>query len=140
MVHRNFHESFVAGEVTPPSERATGLVFSAVAVIAAVLWRNDPIVPFLALGLAAILALVSLMAPWLLKPLNILWFRFGLLLHRIMNPIVMFALFALVFVPAGAIMRCWHDPLRLRRKPEASTYWISREASEDSTGSMRNQF
>jgi hypothetical protein len=139
-VHSNFHESFVASEVTPPSERATGLVFAAVALAVAVLWRNDPILSFAALGLAAVLALVSLMAPWLLKALNVLWFRFGLLLHRIMNPIVMFALFALVFVPAGAIMRCWHDPLRLRRKPEASTYWISREASEDATGSMRNQF
>jgi hypothetical protein len=57
-------------------------VFAAVAVIFAVLWRNSPTVPWVALGMAAILAAVSLMAPVLLKPINILWFQFGLLLHR----------------------------------------------------------
>jgi hypothetical protein len=137
---RNFHESFTPGEVKPPSERATGLVFAAVALLFALLWRNEPRVPWWALGLAAALALVSLIAPRLLKPLNILWFKFGLLLHRIVNPIVMLALFSLVFVPAGAIMRLWHDPLRLRRKPETASYWIDREAGGHAAGSMTNQF
>ena len=60
--------------------------------------------------MAAILAAVSLIAPVSLKPINILWFQFGLLLHRVVNPVVMFAMFALVFVPAGMIMRIWRDP------------------------------
>ena len=72
------------------------------------------------------LVTISLIAPVLLKPLNILWFQFGLLLHRVVNPIVMFAMFAAVFVPAGAIMRLWRDPLRSRRTTGASTYWIER--------------
>ena len=101
----NFHESFAAGDVKPPSERATGLVFAAVALVVAFSWRRTEALMWWALAIAAALALVSLMAPRLLKPLNILWFKFGLLLHRIVNPLVMFALFALVFVPAGAIMR-----------------------------------
>ena len=123
------------------SDRAAALSRdAAVALIVALLWRNEPPVPMWALASAAALALVSLMAPALLKPLNILWFRFGLLLHRIVNPIVMFAMFALVFVPAGALMRLWHDPLRLRRKPEAPTYWIDREAGGATAGSMTNQF
>ena len=137
---KNFHESFAGGEVKPPSERATGLVFAAVALIVALLWRNSPAVLWSALGIAVILAALSLLAPALLKPLNRLWFRFGLLLHRIVNPIVMFAIFALVFVPAGAIMRLWHDPLRARRARDASTYWIDRGGSGDTTGSMTNQF
>jgi hypothetical protein len=92
---KNFHESFDGGEVRPPSERATGLVFAAVALIVAVLWRNSPTVLWGALGIAAMLAIVSLIAPVLLKPLNMLWFRFGLLLHRVVNPVVMFAVLAL---------------------------------------------
>ena len=135
----NFHERFAAADVKPPTERATGLVFAAVAVIVAFLWRNEPPTPWWALGVAAVLAFVSLVAPALLKPLNLLWFKFGILLHRVVNPVVMFLLFALVFVPAGALMRLWHDPLRLRRRPEAQTYWIYR-ANEHSTGSMTNQF
>jgi predicted membrane metal-binding protein len=136
----NFHESFAQDAVKPPSERGTGLVFAGVAILVAVLWRNDPLVFWWALAIAAALALVSLLAPRLLKPLNILWFKLGLVLHRIVNPIVMLALFTVVFVPAGALMRLWHDPLRLRRKPEAATYWIDRKTSEHAGGSMRNQF
>lgn len=136
----DFHESFAAPDVKPPSERATGLVFAAVAVIVAVLWRSEPTVLRWALGIAVGLGVVSLIAPALLRPLNILWFRFGLLLHRVVNPIVMFVLFALVFVPAGVMMRLWHDPLRLRRKPDLRSYWIDRRQSGPPAGSMRNQF
>ena len=46
----NFHESYAGSEIKPPSERSTGLLFAAVAVIVAVLWRNSPTVPWLALG------------------------------------------------------------------------------------------
>lgn len=136
----NFHENFTGGEIKPPSERSTGLLFAAVAVVIAVLWRDSPTVLWVALGMAASLAAVSLIAPRLLKPINILWFRLGLLLHRIVNPVVMFAVFVLVFVPAGAIMRLWRDPLKSRRKTAGSTYWIARKASADTEGSMTNQF
>jgi hypothetical protein len=136
----NFHESFAGSEIKPPSERSTGLLFTAVALIVAVLWRNSLTVVWVALGMAAILAAVSLIAPVLLKPINILWFQFGLLLHRVVNPIVMFAMFAAVFVPAGAVMRLWRDPLRSKRTTGASTYWIERRERGDTEGSMTNQF
>ena len=137
---KNFHESFAGDEVKPPSERATGLVFAAVAVIVAVVWRNSPSVLWSALAIAVMLAAVSLLAPALLKPLNRLWFRFGLLLHQVVNPIVMFAVFALVFVPAGAIMRLRRDPLRSRRMPAGSSYWIDRRNEDAAAASMTNQF
>jgi len=61
-------------------------------------------------------------------------------LHRVVNPVVMVAVFAAVFVPAGAIMRFWRDPLRSRRPKGASTYWIDRRESKDTAGSMTDQF
>jgi hypothetical protein len=139
-MYSNFHESYIGGEIKPPSERSTGLLLAAVAVIGAVLWRDSPTAPWLALVIGVGLAAVSLIAPVLLRPINILWFRFGLLLHRVVNPVVMLAVFAVVLVPAGAIMRLWHDPLRSRRARRASTYWIERRESENATGSMTNQF
>lgn len=134
---KGFHESFQQGEVKPPSDRSTGLVFAVVAVIVAALWRNAPTVPWIALGVAAILLIVSLAVPVALRPLNWIWFRIGLLLHRVMNPLIMLAMFALVFVPGGLIMRIWHDPLRSRRVASGSSYWINRQKSN---GSMTNQF
>jgi hypothetical protein len=136
----NFHESYTGSEIKPPSERSTGLVFAAMALILAVVWRNSPTAPWVAVGMGLGLAAVSLIAPVLLKPINTLWFRFGLVLHRVVNPIVMFTVFAAVFVPAGAIMRLWQDPLRLRRTTGRSTYWIERKESGHAEGSMTNQF
>jgi hypothetical protein len=137
---KDFHESFRAGELKLPSERSTGLVFTVVALIVAALWRKDPFVPWVALGIAAVLALVSFVAPKVLKPLNVVWFRFGLLLHRIVNPLVMFIMFVVVFVPAGLIMRIWHDPLRSKRGAAGSTYWRPRKADPERSASMANQF
>ena len=136
-VPKNLHESFIEAEIKPPTNQATGLVFAAVAVIVAALWRNSPMVPWVALGIAGILAILSFAVPIVLSPLNWIWFRIGLVLHRIMNPLIMFAMFALVFVPGGLIMRIWHDPLRSRRAASGSSYWVERA---NKTGSMTNQF
>jgi predicted CDP-diglyceride synthetase/phosphatidate cytidylyltransferase len=136
----NFHESYRQGEIKPPTERSTGMVFAIVAVVIAAIRRDSHVVLWVGISIAALLATVSMISPQILKPLNILWFRFGLLLHRIINPIVMFAMFALVIVPAGYIMRIWHDPLRRQRAAANSTYWIERKASGQETGSMTNQF
>ena len=137
---RNFHEHFGQDEIKPPAERSTGLVFAAVAIIVAALWRNSPVVPWVALGIAGVLAALSLFAPRVLKPLNSIWFRIGLLLHRVVNPLVLLAMFVVVFVPAGFIMRIWHDPLGRHRARSGSTYWIERRSSEQNAGSMKNQF
>lgn len=134
------HEKYSQGEIKPPSPRSTGLVFAVVAGVVAVLWRNSPPVLWTASSLAAILLAISLIAPGLLKPLNIVWFRFSMLLHRVMNPLVMFVIFAAVFVPAGALMRVWRDPLRSKRRRQAPTYWIERRDNAEAPQSMLNQF
>jgi hypothetical protein len=140
LARKDFHESFKSGEVKLPSERSTGLVFTVVALIVAALWRNDPVVPWVAIAIAALLAALSFGAPRLLKPLNIVWFRIGLLLHRVVNPLVMLIMFVVVFVPAGLIMRIWHDPLKSRRAPAGASYWIDRKPGSETAGSMTNQF
>jgi hypothetical protein len=136
----NFHENYLGGETLAPSERSTGLVFAAMAVIVALLWRNSPMGLWPALGIAAVLGAISLIAPILLKPLNILWFKFGLLLHRLVGPIVMLLIFTLVFVPSGMIVRIWLDPLRSRRITAAMSYWIDHREEGGTAGSMTNQF
>lgn len=139
-MRKDFHETYSHGEIKPPSERSTGVVFSVVALIVAAWWRNSPVVPWVALGVAGVLAALSLAAPRALKPLNLIWFQIGLLLHRVVNPVVMFAMFAIVFLPAGLIMRIWHDPLGLRRRTPGSTHWIERAPAAQNSASMANQF
>lgn len=135
---KNFHEQYERPELPLPPDRSTGLVFTAVALIVAYFWRADETVLKIALAIAAVLALVSFIAPILLRPLNIVWMRFALLLSKVMNPIVMLALFAVAIVPAGLIMQTRYDPLRRKRRPDAKSYWLERK--KDEGASMTNQF
>lgn len=135
-----FHESFAQGEIKPPSDRSSGIVFVAVALLVAYLGRANETILFTASGLAGVLAVLTAFAPTLLRPLNLLWFRFSMLLHRIVNPLVMFTIFTVVIIPGGLLMRLWCDPLRARRAPDSNTYWLERSEDGLASSSMRNQF
>lgn len=134
---KNFHEHYERPELPLPPDRSTGLVFAGIALAVSYLWRNEPTVPTVSLWIAAGLALVSLFRPVLIRPLNIVWMRFALLLSKVMNPIVMLALFLVAIVPAGLIMQLRYDPLR-RRKPDSDTYWIAHKRVAGA--SMKTQF
>jgi hypothetical protein len=94
-----------------------------------------------AVGTSAGFALVSLTFPIALRPLNLLWTRIGLLLHRIINPLVTAVLFYSVFVPTGLLLRLFgKDMLRLRIDRDAQTYWIPREPPGPAPHTITNQF
>jgi hypothetical protein len=81
-----------------------------------------------ALGVAGILLVVSLAQPIWLAAGNRLWTRFGLLLHRITNPIIMGLVFFLAVTPTALILRMMgKDPLRRKIDRTANSYWIDRE-------------
>ncbi len=137
----NFHEAFSSGsEVPPPSPRSTGLVFAVIAIIVAVIFRGNSSVAIPAVLVAATLAAMSFFAPGALQPLNLAWFKFGMLLHRIVNPVVMFLMFTVAFLPMGFAMRLFYDPLRFKRGEKLETYWLEPDAAEQSHSSMKNQF
>ena len=134
-----FHDPLVTRKIAPPSERSTGLVFAAVSMIVAIIFRNTTVVLVGGIALAAAFAVVSLVKPAILGPLNRAWFRLSLLLHRIVNPVVLLLIFVVAFVPMGFLMRFWRDPLMSKKRSGLSSYWIERDPKE-SGGSMRNQF
>jgi hypothetical protein len=137
---RNFHETYSEADLTPPSERGTGLVFAAVAAIVAIVFRGNPPVWISAAILACGFAGLSWLAPQLLGPLNRAWFRLSLLLSRIVTPVVMALLYAITIIPFGLAMQLFRDPLVRKRRPDGATYWIDRTASEEPASSMKNQF
>lgn len=137
---RDFHEAFAQEAVAPPSARSTGLVFAAVALIIAIIFRANPAVMGVAGAAALMLLALSFLAPRVLEPLNIVWFKFGMLLHRVVNPVVMFLMYAVAFVPLGLLIKPFYDPLRLKRDRTASTYWLTADSAETKLSSMKNQF
>ncbi len=137
------HEDYTrAQEVKAGSNRAFGMVFAVVfALIGAFpLLAGGPALVW-ALAVSGTFGALALAAPGLLKPLNQLWFRFGMLLHKVVNPIIMGLLFFLTVVPTALVMRLMgKDPLRRRFDHGAETYWIERDPPGPEPETMRKQF
>jgi len=137
------HESFDRDDhTTPSSDRSFGLVMATfLAVVAGGGWFRDSHHWAWWLLASASLAAVALVQPRWLSPLNYLWLRFGLLLHAVISPVVLFVLYYICISPIGAMMRLTgKDPLRLRLDPAAETYWIRRTPPGPASGSMKNQY
>jgi hypothetical protein len=134
----NFHEDF-RRVMVPPSERSTGLVFAGVTLFIAALSYRTFAVWTSALGLSLGLMALSLFAPAVLKPLNLLWFRLSTMLYKVFNPLVMWVLYLVAIVPAGILMQLFRDPLQTRRQGNRNTYWLH-ASSDAKIGSMKNQF
>lgn len=83
---------------------------------------------------------VTIVSPNVLLPLNTLWMRFGLLLGRIVSPLVLAAIFFGLFTPISLFLSLiGRDELRLRFKKKP-THWILCQASPMITGTFKNQF
>jgi hypothetical protein len=111
------------------SDRSFGLVFAGFCAIVAAssLYTGGYRWPWW-LGAAATFALLAYLRPGILAPLNRLWTKLGVLLFRVISPIVLGAIFLLCIAPIGWMMRlAGKDILRLRLEPETRTYWISRQ-------------
>ncbi len=90
---------------------------------------------------AAVVLVLALLRPAALAPLNRVWLRFGLLLYKVVNPVVMALVFYTTVIPIGLLMRAsGKDPLRLRRDPAAESYWIRRDPPGPAPSTMKNQF
>jgi len=139
MTHEDFSRQ---EEIKPSSDRSFGLVVATFFLIVSVwpLIRAEPI-RWWALGLAAVFAILALLLTPALAPLNKLWTKLGVLLYRIVSPVVMGFLFYVTVTPIALLMRMLgKDPLRLRRDPDAASYWIDRTPPGPAPGSMKNQF
>lgn len=129
-------------EVSQGSDRTLGLVFSGVFLLVGCwpLVRGGSVRAW-AIGLAVVFLVIALLRPSFLAPLNRLWVSLGLLLHRVVSPLVLGAVFFLVVTPMGLLMQAFgKDPLRLRFDLTASSYWIERRPPGPAPDSMRNQF
>jgi Saxitoxin biosynthesis operon protein SxtJ len=137
----NFHENLGRkSEVKAGSDRSFGRVMAvACGLVAAYgLWKGTSLWPYW-LGASVVFAAVAWLRPALLAPLNRVWFLFGRLLHRVVNPIVMGVLFFVVFTPIGLLMRLFGKrPFALQFDSGEPSYWIPRSQSQP--GTMTKQY
>ncbi len=73
----------------------------------------------------------------ILTPLNKLWFKFGILLGKIISPFVMGIIFFLVVTPIGLIMRLLRKDVLNLKYSKNKSYWIEKNGPKSK---MKNQF
>jgi hypothetical protein len=137
------HENLLRGDdVTGPSDRKFGLTMAAICtVIGGIRFAFGHGYWAWWLGAGVTFAAFAVFWPAALGPLNRAWLRLGLVLYKVVNPVVMALMFFSTITPIGFLMRlCGKDPLRLRRDPAAASYWIEREPPGPPPETMRNQF
>ena len=137
------HEQYTARAAsTGSSDRGFGLVMAAALCVLAwwksEVWGNTFI---LLCGLAVGFATVALLSPGLLRPLNVIWSRLGLLLGAVLTPVVLLLIFLVGFLPTGVLLRLFgHRPLRLEFAPGKESYWIDRDPPGPEPRTMIRQF
>jgi glucose-6-phosphate-specific signal transduction histidine kinase len=129
--------------ISPPSERTFGLFFAAIfAGAAAWTWYADkPVLAGVLLAGSIVLLPIALLAPrWLSGP-NKAWFKLGLLLNRVVSPLVLLIIYLVLIVPAALALRLiGRDALKRRYDAKADSYWIDRSPPGPPPGSFNNQF
>ncbi len=127
------HQSIQMG-----SNRSFGIVFFIFFLIIA-LWPllNNNEIRLWSLIISLIFLILGILNSKLLSPLNKLWMRFGLLLGRIVSPIIMGIVYFFVVTPTGLIMKIFRKDLLSLKKNDEKSYWIEKN---DEKSNMKNQF
>ena len=103
-------------KINLPSNRNFGIVFFIVFLLVALypVINNEEIRTW-SISISVIFLFLGLRNSAILTPLNKLWYNFGLILGKIVSPLVMGIIFFLVVTPIGLIMRlCGKDLLNLK--------------------------
>jgi len=73
----------------------------------------------------------------IITPLNILWFKLGIFLGKIVSPIIMTIIFFGVVTPIGLLMKLLRKDLLNLKFQDLNSYWIIKKGPKSK---MKNQF
>ena len=121
-----------------PTNRNFGIVFTVVFLIISFwpLLKNGDI-RYWSLIISFIFFVLALMNSKILTPLNKVWMKFGLILGKIVSPLVMGLIFFFVVTPTGIIMRFLGKDILNLKKNSKNTYWLKKD---NKNNNMKNQF
>ena len=125
-------------EIKIGSNKSFGIVFFIVFLLIAIYpLINNGELRIWSLIIAIIFLILGLVNSKVLTPLNKLWFKFGLLLGKVVSPLIMGIIFFLVVTPTALIMRIIGKDLLNLRFNNKKSYWIEKTGPKSK---MKNQF
>jgi len=121
-----------------PSNRNFGIVFFLFFLIVS-LWPllNNDEIRFWSLFIALFFLFFGILNSKILTPLNKLWLKFGIILGRVVSPIIMGIIFFFVVTPISLIMKLFSKDILNLKKNSSNTYWIERNKVKSN---MKKQF
>ena len=125
-------------EIKIGSNKSFGIVFFVVFLLIALYpltYAQD--IRFWSLIISVIFLVLGLINSKILTPFNILWFKFGILLGKIISPIIMGVIFFFVVTPIALIMKTLRKDLLNLEYNKNTTYWIEKSGPKSK---MKNQF
>lgn len=143
MTKLNFHENLTEfDEASVSSNRSFGITFAVVFIILGCLpLINHQSPRYSLLGAAVILFVISLIHSSLLAYPNLIWSKFGLMLGKLMTPIILGGMFFILLTPMAFILRAMgKDLLSLRLQNDQRSYWVERDPPGPEPESLRQQF
>ncbi len=125
-------------EIKISSNKSFGVVFFIVFLLIAIYpLINNGELRIWSLIIAVIFLVLGLINSKILSPFNKLWFKFGLLLGKIVSPLIMGIIFFFVVTPTAFIMRIIGKDLLNLKFNKKKSYWIEKTGPK---GKMKNQF
>jgi hypothetical protein len=123
-----------------PSNRKFGWLFSIITAFSCAYfyWKAEESLSIF-LGLAsALFAIFAVVAPNFLEPFNKAWFTLGLLIGKIVNPMVLGIIYFMVIFPTALVMRLFGRDELLMKKRHVLSYWVAKDPADPN--SFKNQF
>ena len=125
-------------EIKISSNKSFGVVFFIVFLIVSIYpLINNGELRIWSLITAIIFLILGLINSKVLTPFNKLWFKFGLLLGKVISPLIMGIIFFLVVTPTALIMRIIGKDLLNLKFNNKKSYWIEKTGPKSK---MKNQF
>tara|TARA_B100001123_G_C15111417_1_gene947627 strand:+ start:340 stop:723 length:384 start_codon:yes stop_codon:yes gene_type:complete len=120
------------------SNRSFGIVFFIVFLLISIYpILKDENIRIWSLIISIIFLVLGFFNSKYLTPLNRTWFKFGLVLGKIISPIIMGFVFFIVVTPISFIMRILGKDLLNLKYNNNKTYWIEKNGPKSK---MKNQF
>ena len=125
-------------KIPKSSNKSFGLVFFIVFILIAFYpLLNNGNIRLWSLLVSLIFLILGLLNSKILNPLNSLWQKFGLLLNKVMSPLIMGLIFFFIVTPIGILMRILKKDLLNLKFNKKETYWIDKSGPKSK---MKNQF
>ena len=120
------------------SNRSFGVVFFVLFFLISLYpLTNQENIRIWSLFISFIFLILGILNSKLLTPLNKLWFKFGILIGKIVSPLVMVTIFFLVVTPIGLLMKIIKKDVLNLKFNDKKSYWIEKTEAKSK---MKNQF